>query len=102
MADQPALFDLLNPMPAPEPPRFGGATFDAGRDGDRLRKQLAAVRTLMADGAWRTLAEIAAAVDAPEASVSARLRDLRKPQFGGATVEREYLTDGLWRYRMVE
>ena len=54
----------------------------------------------MADGQWRTLKEIAAATGAPEASVSARLRDLRNERFGGYAVEREYIGDGLWRYRV--
>lgn len=69
-------------------PRFDGATFDPVHDSSRLGAQLAAVRQLMGDGLWRTLSEIAAALNAPEASVSARLRDLRKPRFGGFTVIR--------------
>lgn len=84
-------------------PTFDGETFDAARDGDRLRCQLHAVRTLMADGRWRTLATIAAECGYPENSIpgiSARLRDLRKPKFGAFTVERRYLHDGLWQYRV--
>jgi hypothetical protein len=81
-------------------PLFDGDTFTPARDGDRLRCQLDAVRRLMSDGAWRTLAEIGAAVGAPEASASARLRDLRKPKFGGLAVEREYVRRGLFRYRL--
>jgi hypothetical protein len=78
---------------------FDGETYDKDRDGDRLRAQLAAVRNLMANGSWFTLAQIAAFTGHPEASVSARLRDLRKPKFGGWTVERRYAGDGVWEYR---
>jgi len=80
---------------------FDGETFDAERDGSRLKHQLEAVRTLMLDGEWRTLSEISKLTkDYPEASVSARLRDLRKAKFGGFTVDREYVEKGLWRYRV--
>lgn len=82
------------------PPEFGGATFSPVRDGDRLRAQLARVRRVMADGEWRTLAVIAEETGDPEASVSARLRDLRKAKFGGHTVERDYVRKGQWRYRV--
>jgi hypothetical protein len=78
-------------------------TFDPAQDATRLRQQLDAMRILMADGRWRTLAEIAARVHAPEASVSARLRDLRKPRFGFWTVLRERVDGGrgLHRYRAI-
>ena len=79
---------------------FDGRTYERERDHSRLAAQLGAVKTLMADGEWRTLGGIAAAVDAPQASVSARLRDLRKPKFGGWIVEREYLHNGIWKYRL--
>jgi hypothetical protein len=79
---------------------FGGVTFNAARDGARLSEQLVRVFNVMADNQWRTLGELAAATNAPEASVSARLRDLRKPKFGGLTVESRFLTRGLWAYRI--
>ena len=84
-------------------PKFDGETFVAERDGDRLRCQLVDVRTLMADGKWRTLSEIACGCGYPDSSIpgiSARLRDLRKLKFGAHTVERRYLHNGLWEYRM--
>lgn len=79
---------------------FDGETYEPARDETRLNVQLRAVRDLMADGKWRTLERIATATGHPEASVSARLRDLRKPRFGGHTVERRYVGDGLWEYRL--
>jgi hypothetical protein len=80
-----------------------GATYDPDLDQARLGDQVRAVRGLMLDGRWRTLAEIASLVHAPEASVSARLRDLRKPRFGAMTVERRRRGEGrrgLWEYRV--
>lgn len=80
---------------------FDGKTYNRGRDRERLAAQLASVRRLMADGRWRLLSEIAAETGAPEASISARLRDLRKAKFGALTVERDYVGDGLWQYRVL-
>jgi len=54
----------------------------------------------MSDGQWRTLGELSALTGDPEASISARLRDLRKPRFGGLTVERKYIRRGLFAYRV--
>ena len=81
-------------------PQFDGATFVPERDGERLRSQLQRVRDLMIDGQWRTLAQIAAAVGGSEAGVSARLRDLRKSRFGGYSVEKRYISEGLFEYRL--
>ena len=70
--------------------------------GARENAQLEAVWQVMRNGAWRSVEEIAALVECPPASASARLRDLRKPQYGGWTVERAYVGTGLWRYRVAE
>ena len=80
---------------------FDGETFDAARDEARLTSQLDRVRDLMADGRWWTLKQVAANLGASEASVSARLRDLRKPRFGAFRVERRYVERGLWQYRVL-
>jgi hypothetical protein len=87
----------------PESQEFDGETFDKAVDGSRLRRQLNSVRTLMWDEQWRTLSQIALGLGYPEASISARLRDLRKPKFGGYVVERKRATDqsGLFLYRLV-
>lgn len=82
-------------------PLFDGQTFEESKDAVRLTQQLTRVRKLMADGLWRSLKEISEAVDAPEASVSARLRDLRKKKFGGRNVERRRRDGyGTWEYRV--
>lgn len=101
----PGLYQMDSPVvvpPAPpEPPRFNGADYDPERDDDRLRNQLQRIWTLMRDGRWRTLPAIATATGDPEPSISAQLRHLRKPRFGGHTVERRYVGHGLYEYRVL-
>ena len=77
---------------------FLGETFQPERDKVRLNKQFLAVRTLMLDGQYRTLADISFATGAPEASASARLRDLRR---NGYMVDRRYIRRGLFEYKVV-
>lgn len=91
----PSLFDLpafsatimrLNP---PEP----------GIDTSQWGDQLKAVYDVMKDGRWRSLAELAYASGHPEASVSARLRDLRKK---GHLVNRRKAKEGkLYEYQVL-
>ncbi len=80
---------------------FGGDTYDAERDRDRLAGQIFRVWVCMADQQWRTLQDISYATNDPEPSISARLRDFRKKRFGSHVVEREYIDRGLFRYRLV-
>ena len=83
--------------------RYGGTTFDPSVDEERLNEQTVRIYRLMNDGAWRTLAEISGATGDPEASVSARLRDLRKEDFGGFVVNRRrrgLVSAGLWEYQL--
>ncbi len=82
-------------------PDFDGKTYDPARDKGRLTKQIQRVFAAMVGGKWRTIAGIAHLTGDPEASVSARLRDLRKPKFGGHKVEREYVARGKWKYRLI-
>lgn len=85
------------------PSLFDGRGDDEGPTKDtRLASLLKRVYGVMSDGHWRTLSDIAHEARAgSEASVSARLRDLRKPRFGGHTIERQLVGDGLYAYRMV-
>lgn len=80
---------------------FDGETYDHDRDCDRLNAQCLRVWNVMRDHAWHTLPGISAKTGDPEASISARLRDFRKPRFGGYIVERRYVADGLWEYRLL-
>jgi hypothetical protein len=67
---------------------FDGETYEEEHDEERLSKQIIRVRSLMLDGQWRTLAEISAITGDPQASISARLRDLRKVKFGSYIIGR--------------
>lgn len=100
-AERPAPAQQLTlPDPVPE---FDGDTYDHDRDHMRLGAQAQRVADLISDGQWRTLEEIASATGDPQASVSARLRDLRKPKFGRHEVERRQRHDdvpGLYEYRL--
>ncbi len=89
--------DLLSWVPPVIYGERDGETYDRARGGKRLNAQAADVFRLMQDGKWRTLADISAATGHPEASVSARLRDLRKV---GYQVAREHVSRGLWQYRV--
>lgn len=82
--------------------RFDGADYDPARDHDRLTKQLGRVYSFMLDGQWRTLRDISEATGVPEASASAQLRHLRKPRFGGYTIDRQRkgLDRGTYEYRI--
>lgn len=80
--------------------RFDGETYLHARDSARLGDQMLAVFDLMKDGEYRTLSQIASTTSHPEASVSSRLRDLRKPRFGGHTVNRRYVGNGLYQYQL--
>lgn len=82
---------------APAPPEPQGTTYQPELDKERLGHQARRVLALMIDGAWRTLAEISAVTGDPEASVSARLRDLRKV---GYQVADDRTGSGGWRYRV--
>lgn len=99
---------LEGELPAPiTAPSILGKTFDKKVDAERLGSQQRRVEELMSDSEWRTLHDIAVALRKlygshfPEASISARLRDLRR---AGYTVERERkgANSGLWRYRAVK
>lgn len=83
------------------PPKFDGVTLDHELDGPRLAGQLARVYELMKLGAWWTIPALTRLVGASQAGVSARIRDLRKPKFGGYTIERRRVDRGLWQYRLV-
>jgi len=101
--DQLAMFP--KPVPwwkegLPDDQRFNGADYEPERDDARLKGQILRVFDLMKDGAWRTLDEIAKETGDPPASISAQLRHLRKPRFGGHTVERRYCGRGLYKYRV--
>jgi hypothetical protein len=87
----------------PRKPCYGGATFNAAADTSRLNDQTRRIFDVMRDGAWRTATEIEKLSGIGWASASARLRDLRKEQFGGFQVDRrrrEPADRGIFEYRV--
>ena len=90
----------------PPGPHFDGATYEPEHDKVRLIRQIDRVRRVMTlAGCWFTLDEIHKLTGAPHASISARLRDLRKDRFGCHLVERRARgerADGLFEYRIAK
>lgn len=70
------------------------------RDRIRVAHQRADVMKAMSDGNWHTLRELARDLGHPEASISARLRELRS--YGRIIEKQRARADsGLWLYRML-
>jgi len=88
-------------------PHFDGDTYDPELDHLRLTTQLDRVRDLLLRHSpiWLTLSQVSAMLAEPEASVSARIRDLRKAKFGGFEVQARrqptFGRRGIWEYRIM-
>ena len=86
-------------------PNFNGSDYIPALDHKRLTGQLARIYTVMIDGEWRSLREIANLTDAGEASISANLRNLRKEQFGYYLVNKQRRGEpknGLFEYQLLK
>lgn len=84
--------------------RYAGSEYNPEFDKVRLWFQTLKIFNCMKDGQWRTLGEISKLTKAPQASVSAQLRHLRKEVFGCHTVEkrpRGERANGLWEYQLI-
>ncbi len=83
---------------------FNGPEYQPKEDFKRLLSQAIRIKSLMMDGEWRTLPEIAEATGDPQASISAQLRHLRKERFGGYRVLRRPRSSrrrGLFEYQVL-
>ncbi len=85
---------------------FDGRTYEPKFDSGRLRGEMARVYNCLitVHQAWWTLREISKWTGDPEASISARLRDLRKRKFGAHTVNRRRRGDpkqGIFEYQLL-
>lgn len=78
-------------------PSFDGPDLEPA-DTTRLSRQLDRVKAYMLQAGWQTLREIEDATGYPQASISARLRDLKKLRFGGYHVARQRRSQGTWEY----
>jgi len=86
-------------------PQFTGSDYIPSLDQKRLTGQLKRIYNVMIDGEYRSLREIATLAEAPEASVSANLRNLRKEQFGSYTVNKRRRGEpknGLFEYQLLK
>ncbi len=98
------LFDI---KPSFSKSDFDGVTYEAKFDSSRLRGEMKRVYEVMAGQYytfWLTLREISRITGDPEASISARLRDLRKAKFGSHTVNRRRRGEasrGIWEYQLL-
>ncbi len=79
----------------------GGSTYEPQRDFARLNAQHHRVYRAIRGGEWWTLAEIETITGDPQASISARIRDFRKKEYGHHHVLRRYVANGLWEYRLI-
>lgn len=96
------------------PPEFHGATYVPSRDRDRLVGLMDRVHTALKDGQKWSLSGLKQACGGGEASISARLRNLKQVRWGGNyegvvrvretghDIEKEYVSKGLWLYWMTE
>lgn len=94
----------FNQPPAPIRLVFDGSDYTPCFDEERLTGQFKRIFTLMKDGKFRTLSEIASVTGDHEASVSAQLRHAKKPRFGGHTLNKQRRGEpknGLWEYQLV-
>lgn len=83
--------------------QFSGQSYQHELDFIRLSTLQAAVNNLMRDGEFRTLGEIQQKIGrGSEASISARLRDLRKPPYSLVVEKRRRGNPllGLFEYRV--
>lgn len=94
--------DPIHHLPDPLP-HFPSEAYDPELDYGRLTAQMRRLWAVIVDGRWHTLAELEQAADGPQGSLSADLRSLRKPKFGGFVVARKRVTEegGTWAYRLV-
>lgn len=84
---------------------FSGAVYNSALDERRLKTQIDRILELMVRGQWLTLSEIARITGDPESSISAQLRNLRKPEHGAHTIIKRHRGDpgrGLWEYCLIK
>jgi len=84
-----------------QPPVIKGSDFIPELDQIRLTGQMLKVFEYMRNGKWRTLFEIADAINEPEASISAQLRHITRSYNGGHKKEKRRRTCGTWEYRII-
>ena len=67
----------------------------------KRQTQLQMTKKFLLNG-WCTLFAIANACNASDSGISARVRDLRKKQYGGYNVVKRKISRNTWQYRIHE
>ena len=81
---------------------FDGADYQPERDQDRLSKGFERVREFMEGKPPMSVEEIMFGAGMKSAtSTSSMIRNLRKKKFGSRTVERTYVSNGLYKYQLL-
>jgi hypothetical protein len=80
--------------------KFDGSDYTPELDDERLDKQIDRVKKACRSGVPMTLAAIAKETGDPEASISAQLRHLRKEKHGSHSVDKIYVSHGLYLYKV--
>ena len=81
---------------------FDGETYDKNKDQVRLSRQIDKVQHFLEGNDYVTLDEISAATGIKNmSSISARIGDLRKDRHGNRVVDRKYISDGLYSYKLM-
>jgi hypothetical protein len=88
-------------------PDFCGSDYDSAINKKRLTGQLERVFKVLSDGKYHTLKEVERLTGDPQASISAQIRHLRKPAFGGYEIAKRRRTTritkptGSWEYALI-
>lgn len=88
------------PLQAETRPRFDSGVELTPADHVRLGAQLRRVLDVMREGGWWSVPQIALLTGDPEVSVSAQVRNLRKPKHGGHQIERRRVGN-VYEFRLV-
>src|SRR5688572_12420258 len=88
--------------------KFHGADFVESRDQSRLERQIDRIFNVMKDGVWRSVDEIAELTKDETTgfaykatSISAQLRNLKKPENGSHTLNRRHEGNGFYRFQII-
>lgn len=68
----------------------------------RMNSKMMSVLEFMSDGQWRSLRQISEGSGYTSLTgLSACIRSLRKPQYGEHIIEKRFITESLYEYRLV-
>jgi hypothetical protein len=69
----------------------------------KMNSKMLAVLQFMLDGQWRSLRQISEGTAYPSLTgLSACIRSLRKPEYGSHMIEKRFVTESLYEYRLIQ